>query len=130
MYCLYGSLENEKRYSEFVVLSPFYRDGMEFVRILFLDGDYVKRNERYFLAFDSLASITYKRAAITMIGDEMWRAQNIVAKISARLGQADINILNMDAQEETSRVIIIIEDADDTLERSIKAIHLERTKLV
>ncbi len=124
------SLENEKRYGEFVVLSPFYRDGLEFSRILFLDGDYVKRNEKYFLAFDSLASITYKRAAITMIGDEMWRAQNIVARISSRLGQADINILNMDAQEETSRVIIITEDADDILERSIRAIHLERSKLV
>ena len=125
-----SSLENEKRYGEFIVLSPFYRDGMEFVRILFLDGDYVKRNEKYFLAFDSLASITYKRAAITIIGDEMWRAQNIVAKISARLGQANINILNIDAQEETSRVIIITDDADDTLKKSIKAIHLERVKLV
>ena len=31
-----SSLENEKRYGEFIVLSPFYRDGMEFVRILFL----------------------------------------------------------------------------------------------
>ena len=74
--------------------------------------------------------ITYKRAAITIIGDEMWRAQNIVAKISARLGQANINILNIDAQEETSRVIIITDDADDTLKKSIKAIHLERVKLV
>ncbi|MDI1496083.1 MAG: amino acid kinase [Cenarchaeum symbiont of Oopsacas minuta] len=123
------SLENKKRYSEFVILSPFSRDGLEFVRILFLDGDYVKRNNKYFLAFDSLASITYKRAAITLIGDEMWRVQNIVAKISARLGKADINILNMDAQEETSRVIIITEDTGDVLERSIQAIHIERAKI-
>ena len=54
---LLDSLENKKRYSEFVVLSPFTKDGLEFSRILFLDGDYVKRNEKYMLSFDSLATI-------------------------------------------------------------------------
>ena len=55
------SLEKDKRYSEYVILSPFTKDGVEFSRILFLDGDYVKRNEKYFLGFDPLASITYNR---------------------------------------------------------------------
>ena len=49
---LLESLEQEKRYSEFVVLSPFTKDGIEFTRILFLDGDYVNRNEKYVLSFD------------------------------------------------------------------------------
>jgi len=43
---LFESLENKKRYSEFVILSPFTKDGIKFSRILFLDGDYVKRNEK------------------------------------------------------------------------------------
>ena len=76
-----SSLENEKRCGEFIVLSPFYRDGMEFVRILFLDGDYVKRNEKYFLAFDSLASMYIQTCCHNDYWRlEMWRAQNIVAK--------------------------------------------------
>ncbi|MDH3619098.1 MAG: aspartate kinase, partial [Nitrosopumilus sp.] len=72
---LLTSLEKDKRYSEFIILSPFTKDGTEFSRMLFLDGDYVKRNEKYFLAFDSLAKITYNRGVITLIGDEMWRVQ-------------------------------------------------------
>ena len=51
---LLESLENEKRYSEFIILSPFTKDGLEFSRILFLDGDYVKRNEKYVLSFRRL----------------------------------------------------------------------------
>jgi len=58
---LLTSLDKDKRYSEFIILSPFTKDGVELSRILFLDGDYVKRNEKYFLGFDSLATITYNR---------------------------------------------------------------------
>ncbi len=126
---LFESLEKEKRYSEFVVLSPFIKDDIEFTRILFLDGDYVKRNERYILGFDSLASITYNRGVITLIGDEMWRVQQIASKASSRIGEAGLNILNMDAQEETSRIIIVIEDGNDNIEKAIRAVHAERSKI-
>jgi aspartate kinase len=126
---LFDSLEQEKRYSEFIVLSPYTKDDIEFTRILFLDADYVKRNERYILAFDSLATITYNRGVITLIGDEMWRVQQIASKASARIGEAGLNILNMDAQEETSRIIIVIEDASDNIEKAICAVHAERSKI-
>jgi aspartate kinase len=126
---LLESLEKDKRYSEFVVLSPYTKDDIEFTRILFLDADYVKRNERYILGFDSLATITYNRGVITLIGDEMWRVQQIVSKASSRIGEAGINILNMDAQEETSRVIIVTDDAGDNIEKAIRAVHSERSKI-
>ena len=45
------------------------------------------------------------RGVITLIGDEMWRVQQIASKASSRIGDAGLNILNMDAQEETSRII-------------------------
>jgi aspartate kinase len=106
---LLTSLEKDKHYSEFVILSPFTKDGIEFSRILFLDGEYVKRNEKYLLAFDSLATITYNRGVITLIGDEMWRVQQVVSRTSAKIGESGLNILNMDAQEETSRIIIVVE---------------------
>ncbi|HJW19660.1 MAG TPA: aspartate kinase [Candidatus Nitrosotalea sp.] len=126
---LFHSLDKDKRYSEFVVLSPFTKDDIEFTRILFLDGDYVKRNERYILGFDPLASITYNRGVITLIGDEMWRVQQIASKASSRIGEAGLNILNMDAQEETSRIIIVIEDSGDNIEKAIKTVHAERSKI-
>ena len=119
------SLEKDKRYSEFVILSPFTKDGIEFSRILFLDGDYVKRNEKYLLGFDSLATITYNRGVITLIGDEMWRVQQVASRTSAKIGEAGLNILNMDAQEETSRIIIVVEDTDDNIKKAISAIHQE-----
>jgi aspartate kinase len=126
---LLNSLNYEKRYSEFVILSPFIKDGIEFTRILFLDGDYVKRNEKYILGFDSLATITYNRGVITIIGDEMWRVQQIASKSSARIGEAGLNILNMDAQEETSRIVIVIEDSGNNIEKAIRAVHKERSKI-
>ena len=126
---LLKSLENDKRYSEFVILSPFAKDGIKFSRILFLDGDYVQRNEKYVLGFDALATITYNRGVITLIGDEMWRVQQIVSKISAKIGESGLNILNIDAQEETSRIIVVVEDSGNNIEKAINAIHQERSNI-
>ncbi|MHA7733188.1 amino acid kinase family protein [Nitrosopumilus sp. S6] len=126
---LLTSLEKDKRYSEFVILSPFTKDGIEFSRILFLDGDYVKRNEKYLLGFDSLATITYNRGVITLIGDEMWRVQQVASRTSAKIGEAGLNILNMDAQEETSRIIIVVEDTKDNIRKAIIAIHQEISEI-
>ena len=123
------SLDKDKRYSEFIVLSPFTKDGIEFSRILFLDGDYVKRNEKYILSFDPLATVEYERGVITLIGDEMWRVQQIASKASSKIGDAGLNILNMDAQEETSRIIIVIEDVEDSVAKAIESIHSERSKI-
>ncbi|MFY9300311.1 MAG: aspartate kinase [Candidatus Nitrosotenuis sp.] len=126
---LLDSLEKQKRYSEFVILSPFTKDDIEFTRILFLDADYVKRNERYILGFDSLATIQYNRGVITLIGDQMWRVNQIVSKASSKIGSVGLNILNMDAQEETSRVIIVVDDSGENIETAIRAVHSERSKI-
>ena len=126
---LLTSLEKDKRYSEFIILSPFTKDGVELSRILFLDGDYVKRNEKYLLGFDSLAKITYNRGVITLIGDEMWRVQQVASRTSAKIGESGLNILNMDAQEETSRILIVVEDAEENIRKAITAVHDEISKI-
>ena len=126
---LLTSLEKDKRYSEFIILSPFTKDGIEFSRILFLDGEYVKRNEKYLLGFDSLATITYNRGVITLIGDEMWRVQQVASRTSAKIGESGLNILNMDAQEETSRIIIVVEDSEGNIKKAINAIHQEISEI-
>jgi len=126
---LLESLENKKRYSEFVILSPFTKDGINFSRIFFLDGDYVKRNEKFVLGFDPLATFTFNRGVITLIGDEMWRVQQIVSKTSAKIGESGLNILNIDAQEETSRIIVVVEDSGNNIEKAISSIHEERSNI-
>ncbi|NIM26528.1 MAG: aspartate kinase [Nitrososphaeria archaeon] len=126
---LITSLEKDKRYSEYIILSPFTKDGTEFSRMLFLDADYVKRNEKYFLGFDPLATITYNRGVITLIGDEMWRVQQVASRTSAKIGEAGLNILNMDAQEETSRIVIVVEDSGENIRKAISAIHAETSKI-
>jgi aspartate kinase len=59
----------------------------------------------------------------------MWRVQQIVSKTSARIGESSINILNIDAQEETSRIIVVVEDSGDNIEKAISAIHEERANI-
>ena len=126
---LLDSLENKTQYGEFALLSPFTRDGTRFARILFTDGDFVRKNERYLLGFDPLASITYDRGAVTLIGDAMWRVQYVASKTCAKVGEAGLNILNVDAQEETSEILIIIEDSGDNLARAVRAVHDERPNI-
>ena len=89
----------------------------------------LKEMKKYLLSFDSLATIAYNRGVITLIGDEMWRVQQIASKASSKIGEAGLNILNMDAQEETSRIIIVVEDTNDNVARAIIAIHSERPKI-
>ena len=126
---LITSLEKDKRYSEYIMLSPFTKDGTEFSRMLFLDADYIKRNEKYFLGFDPLATITYNRGVITLIGDQMWKVQQVASRTSAKIGEAGLNILNMDAQEETSRIVIVVEDSGENIRKAISAVHSETSKI-
>ena len=84
------------------------------------------------LAFDAICCtrhISSPISVITLIGDEMWRVQQIASKASSKIGDAGLNILNMDAQEETSRIIIVIEDSGDNVSKAIQAIHSERSKI-
>ena len=81
------------------------------------------------MGFDSLATITYNRGVITLVGDEMWRVQQVVSRTSTKIGESGLNILNIDAQEETSRIIIVIEDTGDNISKAINAIHEEISKI-
>ena len=123
------SLEKDKRYSEFVILSPFIKDNIPLSRLLFLDGDYVRNNEKYLRGFDPLATITYNRGVITLIGDEMWRVQQVASRTIARVGNSGLNILNIDAQEETSKIIIVIEDSGNNIAKAISSIHDEISEM-
>ena len=124
-----ASLEKDKQYHEFVKLSPYRVDGAEITRLLFLDADYVRRHERHFRAYDPRVEVVYERGVVTLIGDLMWRMPKIASVASSTVGEHDINILNLDAQEETSRILIIVQDKGTDVGDAVKAIHAKRTKV-
>lgn len=126
---LIASLERDKQYHEFVKLSPYVKDDVEMTRLLFLDADYVRRQERHFRAYYQKADIVYGRAVVTLIGDEMWRVPKIASTASSTVSEHDINILNLDAQEETSRILIVVEDKGNSVADAVKAIHDTRAKI-
>jgi aspartate kinase len=123
---LIASLEKDKQYYSFLKLSPYKVDDVEITRLLFLDADYVKRHERHFKAFYPKVEFAYGKGVVTLIGDMMWKMPNIVSTASRTVGDYDINILNLDAQEETSRILIIVDDLDNNVANAIRAIHLQR----
>ncbi len=124
---LIASLEKDRQYHEFVKLSPYKTDRAEITRLLFLDADYVRRHERHFRAYDTKVEIVYGRGVVTLIGDLMWRIPKIASAASSTVGEHDINILNLDAQEETSRILIIVEDKGTNVGDAVKAIHAKGT---
>jgi aspartate kinase len=126
---LRASLQMDKRYGEFLQLSPYAVDDTEISRMLFLDAEYVKRNERHIRAYDKNAKISYGRGVVTLIGDEMWKVPNVASMASSTVGENKINILNMDAQEETSRILIVVDDSGENVENAIRAIHSKRNQI-
>jgi aspartate kinase len=126
---LIASLEKDKQYHDFVELSPYRLDHTEITRLLFLDAEYVRRHERHFRAYDPKVEVVYGRGVVTLIGDLMWRMPKIVSTASSTVGEYGINILNLDAQEETSRILIIVEDTGTNVGNAVKAIHEKRTKV-
>ena len=126
---LVASLELDRQYHDFIKLSPYMIDDTEMTRLLFLDADYVRRHERHFRAYYPKSDIVYGRGVVTLIGDEMWKVPKIASTASSTVSEHDINILNLDAQEETSRILIIVEDKGSSVADAIKAIHSTRTKI-
>jgi aspartate kinase len=126
---LVASIERDKQYDNFVKLSPYRKDDTEITRLLFLDADYVRRHERNFKAYYPKVEIVYKRGVITLIGDQMWRMPKIASTASSTVGEHDINILNLDAQEETSRILIVVEDKGANVREAVRAIHAKRIKI-
>jgi aspartate kinase len=126
---LVAALERDRQYHDFVKLSPYRIDDTEITRLLFLDGDYVRRYERHIRAYHPKAEMVYGRGVVTLIGDEMWRVPKIASNASSILSEHDINILNIDAQEENSRILIVVEDKGNSVAEAIKAVHSTRTKI-
>jgi aspartate kinase len=123
------SLKRTKNYREFVPLSEYAALGSQRARILFTDATYVRKQEKYIAAYDDNAEFIYERGVVTLIGDDMWQVPSIVSMATGALGENDVRIVSMDVQEETSRIIFVLEDTNDNVATAVRAIHAKRPQV-
>jgi aspartate kinase len=90
-------------------------------------NNYVRRNERHFRAFYPKLEIMYGRGVVTLIGDNMWKIPGIASTASSTVGENSINILNLDAQEETSRILIVVDESN--VSAAVRAVHAKRKQI-
>ena len=108
-------------------LSPYRVDDLEISRILFLDAEFIRRNERYFRNWLKGGDNISKRCGYDDRRQYV-EESSIASLASSTVGEHGINILNLDAQEETSRILIVVEDSGNSVNSAISAIHSQRPK--
>jgi aspartate kinase len=92
---------------------------------LFLDSDFLKKNEEKLKGFDENLKIEYGLGVVTLIGDKMKNSPGIA---SSAIGAINgINIKRSIFAPHTSQIIIVIEDKN--VKATVAAIHLKIAEL-
>jgi len=115
----------EKR-NDFMDLGAETLETGERIRdFLFLDSDFLKKNEEKLKGFDEKLAITYGLSVVTLIGDRMKDSPGVASTaISAIQG---INIKRGIFAPHTSQIIIVVEDKN--MKATVAAIHFKLTEL-
>ncbi len=111
----------EKR-NDFMDLGAETLETGERIRdFLFLDSDFLKKNEEKLKGFDDVLKIDYGLGVVTLIGDKMKDSAGVASTaISAIQG---INIKRGIFAPHTSQIIIVVEDKN--VKATVAAIHLK-----
>jgi aspartate kinase len=120
-------LEKNRRFEGFTELRPYKRNDEWISKLLFLDGEFFRKNEETIRRYDESSEVEHGLGAITLIGDEMYRVPDISAEVQSAIKGHDINIENADAQKETSSILIIVKE--EHVEKCVSLIHKRRTEL-
>jgi aspartate kinase len=115
----------EKR-NDFMDLGAETLETGERIRdFLFLDSDFLRKNEEKLKGFDENLKINYGLGVVTLIGDRMKDSPGVASTaISAIPG---INIKRGIFAPHTSQIIIVVEDKN--VKATVAAIHLKMTEL-
>lgn len=115
----------EKR-NDFMDLGAETLETGERIRdFLFLDSDFLKKNEEKLKGFDEDLKIDYGLGVVTLIGDKMKDSPGVASTaISAIQG---INIKRGIFAPHTSQIIIVVEDKN--VKATVAAIHLKMAEL-
>jgi aspartate kinase len=123
---LEDSLRIWERRNDFMDLGAEIMETGEQIRdFLFLDSDFLKKNEEKLKGFDENMKIEYGLGVVTLIGDRMKDSPGVASlAISAISG---INIKRGIFAPHTSQIILVVEEKNVNV--TVAAIHLKKQEL-
>jgi aspartate kinase len=123
---LEDSLRIWERRNDFMDLGAETLETGERIRdFLFLDSDYLKKNEEKLKGFDEALKVEYGLGVVTLIGDRMKDSHGVASTaISAIQG---LNIKRGIFAPHTSQIIIVVEDKN--VKAAVAAIHQKMPEL-
>jgi aspartate kinase len=123
---LEDSLRIWERRNDFMDLGAETMETGERIRdFLFLDSDFLKKNEEKLKGFDENMKIDYGLGVVTLIGDRMKDSPGVASlAISAISG---INIKRGIFAPHTSQIILVVEEKN--INATVAAIHLKKQEL-
>jgi aspartate kinase len=123
---LEDSLRVWERRNDFLDLGAEALETGERIRdFLFLDADFVRKNEEKLKGFDEELKVEYGLGVVTLIGDRMKNSPGVASTaISAING---INIKRGIFAPHTSQIIIVVQDKN--VKATVAAIHLKFAEL-
>jgi aspartate kinase len=123
---LEDSLRIWERRNDFMDLGAETMETGERIRdFLFLDSDFLKKNEEKLKGFDENLKIDYGLGVVTLIGDRMKDSPGVASlAISAISG---INIKRGIFAPHTSQIILVVEEKN--VNATVAAIHLKKQEL-
>ena len=123
---LEDSLRIWERRNDFMDLGAETLETGERIRdFLFLDSDYLKKNEEKLKGFDEELKVEYGLGVVTLIGDRMKDSHGVASTaISSIQG---MNIKRGIFAPHTSQIIIVVEDKN--VKAAVAAIHLKMPEL-
>jgi aspartate kinase len=123
---LEDSLRIWERRNDFMDLGAETLETGERIRdFLFLDSDYLKKNEEHLKGFDPELKVDYGLGVVTLIGDRM-KDSHGVASIAISSIQG-LNIKRGIFAPHTSQIIIVVEDKN--VKAAVVGIHLKMAEL-
>ncbi len=123
---LEDSLRIWERRNDFMDLGAETMETGEQIRdFLFLDSDFLKKNEEKLKGFDENMKIEYGLGVVTLIGDRMKDSPGVASlAISAISG---INIKRGIFAPHTSQIILVVEEKN--INATVAAIHLKKQEI-
>jgi aspartate kinase len=123
---LEDSLRIWERRNDFMDLGAETMETGERIRdFLFLDSDFLKKNEEKLKGFDENMKVDYGLGVVTLIGDRMKDSPGVASlAISAISG---INIKRGIFAPHTSQIILVVEEKN--VNATVAAIHLKKLEL-
>ena len=125
-HSLEGSLRVWERRNDFMDLGAETLETGEHIRdFLFLDSEFLMKNEEKLKGFDENLKVEYGLGVVTLIGDRMQDSPGVASTAIGAI--AGINIKRALFAPHTSQIIIVVEEKN--VNATVAAIHRKKTEL-